>query len=129
MAVGLEDANRSGGADPVRVQEDHDLANSLLLGPARHDARRPPGSNARHLGEALWAGLDDLERALAEGGHETLGHGRADAAHLTRGEIALDPLDACGRRGLEHVGLELKPMHAITDPSACGGDPLPSPNC
>src|SRR4029079_4522276 len=31
-------------------------------------------------------------------------------------------------RGLEHVGLELEPMHTITDPRACGGDPLAGPN-
>ena len=34
VAVGLEDANRPGRADPVGVQEDHDLPHGLLLGPA-----------------------------------------------------------------------------------------------
>jgi hypothetical protein len=31
--VGLEDANRACSADPVAVQEDHDLPDDLLLGP------------------------------------------------------------------------------------------------
>ena len=47
MAIGLEDANRSGRADPMRVQEDHDLPHGLLLGPARHDLRRPARGRCR----------------------------------------------------------------------------------
>ena len=43
-AVGLEDAHRPRRADAVAVQEDHDLAHDLLLGPGRDDAlRRAPG--------------------------------------------------------------------------------------
>ena len=34
-AVGLVDAHRARGADAVAVQEQHDLADHLLLGPAR----------------------------------------------------------------------------------------------
>ena len=113
MTVGLEDANRSGRSDPVRVQEDHDLAHGFLLGPARHNARRPPRPDARHLGQAFRCGLDDLERVLAKGGHDALGHGWTDAAHLTGGEILLDPLSPGRGRGLEHVGFELKPVHAV----------------
>jgi len=82
MAIGLEDANRSRRPDPVRVQEDHDLAHGFLLGPARHDARGPPRPNARNLGQALWAGLDHLEGVLAKGSDDALGHGWSDAAHL-----------------------------------------------
>ena len=53
-AVGLEDPHRPRGADAVAVQEQHDLADHLLLGPARDDplrrawARcRPPPAGAR----------------------------------------------------------------------------------
>ena len=38
-AVGLVDPHGPRGADPVNVQEEHDLADDLLLGPAGHDAR------------------------------------------------------------------------------------------
>jgi hypothetical protein len=48
-AVGLEDTNRSGGTDPVAVQEDHDLANNLLLGPGIGDALGAHGADAGHL--------------------------------------------------------------------------------
>ena len=39
-AVGLVDPDRPRGADPVGVQEQHDLADHLLLRPAGHDAPR-----------------------------------------------------------------------------------------
>ena len=45
-AVGLEDPHRPRGADPVRVQEQHDLADDLLLGPARDDALGALGADA-----------------------------------------------------------------------------------
>ena len=39
-AVGLKDANRPGGSDPVAVKEDHDLPDDLLLGPGGRSALR-----------------------------------------------------------------------------------------
>ena len=124
MAIGLEDANGPGGADPMGVQEDHDLPHGLLLGPARDDLRGPPRADAGDLLQALGAGLDDLEGVLAEGRDDALGHGRADAAHLAGGEVLLDALSPGGRGGLEHLGLELKPMRAVGEPDPGGGDPL-----
>ena len=51
-AVGLEDANRPGGADPVAVQEDHDLPDDLLLGPGVRDPLGPNRADARSPREA-----------------------------------------------------------------------------
>ena len=48
-AVGLEDAHRSGGADAVAVQEHHDLADDLLVGPGRGDLGRAHRSDALNL--------------------------------------------------------------------------------
>ena len=53
MAIGLEDADRARRADAVGMQEDHDVADGLLLGPAGGDfsraefadARRPPAAS------------------------------------------------------------------------------------
>ena len=43
-AIGLVDAHRPCRADAIAVQEDHDLADDLLLGPGRRDAlARAPG--------------------------------------------------------------------------------------
>ena len=63
-AVGLEDANRPRGSDPVAVKEDHDLPDDLLLGPGVRD---PFGSNradAGDLTESIGLGLDDVEDLL-----------------------------------------------------------------
>ena len=79
-----------------------------------------PETSVRRSG----AGLDDLEGVHAKGRHDPLGHGRADAAHLTRGEVLLDALHSGRRRGLEHLGLELEPVRAVADPDPAGGDPF-----
>ena len=57
-------------------------------------------------------------------GHDALGHGRADAAHVAGGEVLLDPRSPRGRGGLQHLGLELQAVLAVGEPDAGGGDPL-----
>ena len=54
-AVGLEDPHRPRGADAVAVQEQHDLADHLLLRPAPPDALGALGADAGHLAQALGA--------------------------------------------------------------------------
>ena len=54
-AVGLEDPHRPRGADAVGVQEQHDLADHLLLGPAGDDARGPLRADAGHLAQPVRA--------------------------------------------------------------------------
>ena len=92
-AVGLEDANRPGGADPVAVQEDHDLPDDLLLGPGVRDPLGPDGADARHLAQPIGLGLDDVEDLVSEGLDHFLGVDRPDAADHPRAEIFLDPID------------------------------------
>jgi hypothetical protein len=92
-AVGLEDANRPRGADPITVQEDHDLPDDLLLGPG---VRYPFGSNcadARHLTEPIGRGLDDVEDLFTEGLDHLLCVNGPDAPDHPGAEIFLDPLD------------------------------------
>ena len=50
-AVGLVDAHRPRGADPVAVQEQHDLADHLLLGPAGDDALGALRADPAHLAQ------------------------------------------------------------------------------
>ena len=91
-AVGLEDANRPRGSDPVAVQEDHDLPDDLLLGPGVRD---PFGSNhadARHLAKPIGLGLDDVEDLLTEGLDHLLGVDRPDTPDHSRAQIFLDPV-------------------------------------
>ena len=62
-AVGLEDPHRPRGADAMAVQEQHDLADHLLLGPALRDALGALGPDPGDLAQALGALLDRVEHA------------------------------------------------------------------
>ena len=92
-AVGLEDANRPRGADPVAVKEDHDLPDDLLLGPGVRDPFGPHRSDPGDLTESIGLGLDDVEDLVPEGLDHLLGVDRADAADHPRAQIFLDPVD------------------------------------
>src|SRR5215475_11996548 len=48
-AIGLVDAHSSRCTDTITVQEQHDLANHLLLGPARDDPLRTLGADTGDL--------------------------------------------------------------------------------
>src|SRR6266487_873528 len=106
-AVGLVDAHRPRRADTMAVQEDHDLADCLLLGPGGRDAAGSHRADAVHLPQAIRLRLDDVKHLVAEGTQELFGIDRADAADHSRGEILLDALGRRGRRGLEEPGFEL----------------------
>ena len=123
-AVGLVDPYRPRGADPVRVQEQHDLADHLLLGPAGDDARRALGADAAHLAQPVGLLLDDVEHLLAEARGQPLGIGRADAADHAGAEILLDALQRRGRAGLQERGPELQPVLAVVGPGAGDLDEL-----
>ena len=123
-AVGLEDAHRPRGADAVAVQEDHDLAHDLLLGPGVGDALGAHRADAGHLAQPVGLGLDDVEHLLAERLDHLLGVDRADAADHAGAEILLDALDGGRRRGAHEARLELLAVGAVVDPFARGGDPL-----
>src|SRR5262249_3284551 len=47
--VGLVDPHRPRGTDPIAVQEQHDLADDLLLGPAGDDLPSTLWADAGHL--------------------------------------------------------------------------------
>jgi hypothetical protein len=98
-AIGLEDANRPGGSDPVAVKEDHDLPNNLLPGPGVRDALGSNHADARHLPKPIGLGLDDVEDLLTEGLDHLPGIDRPDAADHPRAQIFFDPVDRARRRG------------------------------
>ena len=92
-AIGLVNPHGTGRADAVAVQEDHDLAHDLLLGPGGGDALRADRADAIDLAHPVGLGLDDVEHLLAEGLDHLLGVDRPDAADHAGGEILLDALD------------------------------------
>src|SRR5216683_4841683 len=82
--VGLVDAHRARGADAVAMQEQHDLADHLLLGPTANDALRPLRADPGHLAQAARLLLDDLEHGIAESAHQLFGVDRPYAADHAR---------------------------------------------
>ena len=91
--IGLEDAHRPRCADAVALQEHHDLADRLLLGPAGGDALEPRLADAVDLEQALRRALDHIEHALAERLDQPIGEVGADALDEPGAEIAADALD------------------------------------
>ena len=108
----------------MAVQEQHDLADHLLLGPAGADAQRPLGPDAGDFLEAFGCLLDGVEHGRTERLHQLLGIDRADALDHAGAEIALDALQRGRRCSLEEGGLELQPVRAVVDPDARGLDEL-----
>src|SRR6516225_1852303 len=91
-AVGFVDAHGARGADAVAVQEQHDLADDLLLGPAADDALRPLGADPCHLPQTARLPLDDVKDGIAEDTHQLLCVDRPYAADHAGAEIPLNPL-------------------------------------
>jgi hypothetical protein len=106
------------------MQEDHDLAHDLLLGPGAGDALGTQRPDAGYLAQAIGLGFDDIEHPLAECLHELPCVDRADAADHAGGEILLDAVGRSGGRAAQKAGLELLAMSTVVDPFARGGDPL-----
>jgi hypothetical protein len=127
-AVGLEDADRARGAYPVAVQEQHDLANDLLVGPARDDPLGALGANPGHLAQTVGLLLDDLEYRRGEGANQLLCVDRADAVDYPRAEIFFDALGRRGWHCLEERGPELDAMCAVVDPGSVRLDKLAGRN-
>ena len=97
VAVGLEDPHRPGGADAMAVQEHHDFAHHLLIGPGLGDAARPHLANPGHLPQAFGGLLDHLEHLRPEGAHQLAGVDRADAADHPRAQVLLNAFCSGGR--------------------------------
>src|SRR5262249_47413299 len=89
--VGLVNADRPRSANPMTLQEGHDLANYLLIGPAGGDPRRTLGTNALDLKQSLRLSLDHVEYRFAEGYHQPVSEGRTDSLDETRSQIPCHP--------------------------------------
>jgi hypothetical protein len=79
------------------MEEHHDLADDLLLGPSIGDALGTHRTNTRHLAKAPRFRFDRVEDFLAEGPNQLLGVDRADTADHAGAKIFLDSVDRCRR--------------------------------
>jgi hypothetical protein len=100
----------------MAVQEHHDVAHRLLLGPARRDLARPELADAGHLTQSCRVGLDHLEGVEPELTDDPFGELRPDPPDHAGPEIAGHSLRRRRRRGLQHIGLELETVRAVGQP-------------
>jgi hypothetical protein len=106
------------------MQEDHDLADDLLVRPCRRDLGGPHRTDTLDFPQPLGVGLDDVEYVLAKLPDHALGVDRTDAADHARTEVLLDALDRRRGRGLQKPRPELLAMGAVVGPFAGGRHPL-----
>src|SRR5208282_976888 len=111
-------------SDAVGVQEHHNLADDLLLGPGLNDPLGAHWADAIHLSQTVGLGLDHIEHFVAERPDELVGLSGADAADHSRTEVFLDPLDRGRSGGLQKPRAELLAVRPVIDPLARGGDPF-----
>ena len=100
------------------LQEDHDLANDLLLRPALGDALLALGADAVQGQQGVRVVLDDVEDAFAEGPHQLARKVRPDALDHARTQIALDAVERGRLDDAQLPGLELQAVLAVVDPPA-----------
>ena len=106
------------------MQEDHDLANDLLVRPGVGYASGAHRTNTGHLTKPIRLGLDDIEHLLPERLHHLLGVDWANPANHSGAEVLLDTVDG-GRGGRAHEARpELLAMGVIVNPVARGSDPF-----
>src|SRR5262249_4897633 len=92
-APALVDAHRPRRAGAVAVQQQHDLAEDLLLSPTGDDPLRPLWADPGNLAQARRLLFDDVEHCFTEHAHELLCVDRSNAAEHAPTEILLDPVD------------------------------------
>ena len=115
-AVGLVDAGGQPDRDLVRLQEEHQVLDVLLLGPGADDDVQLLGGDARHLTQPLGSALDDVQRLLAEALHDALGRLGADALDQAGAKIATDALGRAGQLRLEGLYLDVAPVARVDLP-------------
>ena len=84
LTIGLEDPHRARRADAVGMQEQHDLADRLLIRPAGDDPGGTLGADTGYLAQPLRLLLNEVEHRLAERTDQRTGIDRADAADHAR---------------------------------------------
>ncbi len=107
-----------GGGDSVPLQEEHDMLDALLLGPALTDLLQFCRRYAGNLGKPLRLFIQDPQDLLSEGLHHALGDYRTHALQYAGGEIENQSLRAGGPFQLIAGELELVTILRMTHPLA-----------
>ena len=104
----------------MALQEDHDLADRLLVCPTGRDPPQPDLANSLDLSQPLWCLLDDIKHRFTERLHQALRKVRPDALDHSRTEVALDTLKGSWRSHLQEQGAELHSVFPVPLPAPTG---------
>ena len=106
------------------MQEDHDVAYRLLLGPCSFDLLPTSRPDSIHLFKLHRIVVDDCEDPLAEFLHQLFRVDWADSFDQAAGKIFFNPLPRSGRAALEKRGFKLQPVFFVLHPVALSCNPL-----
>ena len=118
LPVVAVDAHGIGGADPVRLQEHDQVADALMVGPARLDALQRLAAHAADPQQPVRLLVQHAKGVLAEGIHDACGHGFAHALDEAGTEIMADALHGCGQQVLVVFHGKLPPEARVVHPAA-----------
>ena len=123
-AIRLVNPHRARCADPMGMQEDHDLADRPLFRPTRSNPIGALRSNAGNFPQAMRLCFDDVEHLGTEGLDEFAGISRTNATDHPGAEIFFNSLCRGGRHRFQKPRAELHAMGAIVGPFAARLDEL-----
>ena len=118
LAVVFENARGKGRADPMTAQEDHELADVLLVFPGFADLVEAIHADALDFAEPLRAAVDDLEGLRSKTADDPFGHDRADPFDETGPEVLANALDRIRYRRVVAVDFELFAKAGVDTPGA-----------
>ncbi len=125
LAVGLVNPHRAARAHAVRVQEHHDLADHLLLGPRGLDPPPPFGADPFDFFEPDRIVLDDIKNLPAKFIHHLPGVNRPNALHHPSAEVFLDALRGRRRCAPQQLGAKLPSKFPVLNPPPLRREPFP----
>ena len=128
VSVEPVDPDRPGGAHPVRLEKDHDLADRLLLRPGAHHLGLALGPDSGQLQQPIRIVLDDFEDVRPERADELCGEVGTDAPDHPRAEVLFDAFEGGRRNHPEVLRPELEAVAPVVDPHAVRLDELAGPD-
>ena len=127
-SVGLVNPHCATGAHPVRMQEQHDFADDLLVGPCIGDLYPSSRANSLNRFQILRAILNHLKNVFPECLHQLFRVYRPYPFDYSTAEVFLDSLPSSWRNALEQSRFKLSTVLFVDDPIPLGGDPLTGGN-
>ena len=118
IPIGLINPDSTCGANPMRVQEDHDLPDDFLGLPRLDHSLLAFGANPIELSQPFGRLFNDVKHLLAKRLDEFFGKVRPDTFDHPRTQILFNAFEGTRRDDAEGLRLKLEPMRPIVHPHA-----------